>query len=91
MVECVRKDGVVLLHQGGNHGEVGIEARLQSERCFHAFERRQLLLQLVVQRQSPHNTAHCRWSYPKALDGRVRRFPQARVVRQAKIIIGTQI
>jgi hypothetical protein len=44
-----------------------------------------------MQRQATGNTSHRGWPYAKTFNGGVGGFPQARVVRQAEVIVGAQI
>jgi len=87
MIEFIADNQVILLHQRGDHTEIGGVTRLHSQRGLGVFKTRQLLFQFFVQGHRASNGPHSAGANAIALNRRAGGLAQTRMDGQAKIVI----
>ncbi len=88
MVERVADDEVRFAGDDRQDARVGREARLEDERGLGGLEVGQLSLQSFVDGERPGDGAHGPGADAQLTHGPLRGSPQARVVREAQVVVG---
>ena len=91
MVERVGDDGVLGREQGLEHAAVGIEAGGIQNRVFGVEVVGDGLLELFMEILGPADETDRRHPVAAAVHGLLRRLDQARVVREAEVVVGAEI
>ena len=84
VIERIGNDGVALIQQCFEQAAVGVEARGIEDRVFFAQEPAQALLELLVDALGAADEAHRGHAVAEAIDSAVGRFPDGRLIREAR-------
>ena len=91
MVERVRDDGVVGPEQRLEQAPVGVEAGAEEDRVLGAEERRQPLLELLVQRLCAADEPHRGHPEAPALERVARSLDHGRMVGETEVVVGAEV